>query len=309
MSLVTLFARRLPPPCWLRAYQTSSARLCNPKTPAAAPVPPVIESKEPVSASTPIESDKPIKEDNIVHQSAVPSEPVKPIEPSEPPAAPAKSTTENVNPEPPTPAAATPAAAAPVQAPLPPQTKEPAPEQSKGPVAAPANPPVPSPSILSAITGLRHSPAPALGLGLAGLIPFVAAPAYMYNAGVFLPSIATAQLTYGATILSFLGGVRWGLLASGGPHLPPSWSQYSWSVTPSLVAWAALLIPNQAAATTLCAAGLTTALVLDLKQQGYPDWFRGLRLILTLGAVVSLLCSLGLSMGIGITPLQSTLLT
>ena len=23
--------------------------------------------------------------------------------------------------------------------------------------------------------------------------------------------------------------MRWGLLASGGPHLPPSWSQYSWS--------------------------------------------------------------------------------
>ena len=62
-----------------------------------------------------------------------------------------------------------------------------------------------------------------------------------------------------------------------------------------------------------------------MKQQGYPDWFRGLRLILTLvnmdhiykciyihfsqGAVVSLLCSLGLSMGIGIKPLQSTLLT
>jgi len=303
MSLVTLFARRLPPPCWLRAYQTSSTRLCNPKTPAAAPVPPAIESKEPVTASTPVESDKPIKEDNVVHQSAA-SEPAKPIEPSEPPAEPAKSSAENVKPEPPTPITA---AAPPVQAPLPPQTKEPAPEQqSKGPVLASTTP---SPSILSAITGLRHSPAPALGLGLAGLIPFVAAPAYMYNAGVFLPSIATAQLTYGATILSFLGGVRWGLLASGGPHLPPTWSQYSWSVTPSLIAWAALLIPNQAAATTLCAAGLTTALVLDLKQQGYPDWFRGLRLILTLGAVVSLLCSLGLSMGIGITPLQSTLLT
>merc|ERR1712156_431590 len=102
---------------------------------------------------------------------------------------------------------------------------------------------------------------------------------------------------------------RWGLLASGSPLLPPTWSQYSWSVTPSLVAWVALLIPNQPAATTLCVAGLTTALVLDMKQQGYPDWFRGLRLILTLvnmdhinkciynhfsqGAVVSLLCSLG----------------
>ena len=219
MSLVTLFARRLPPSCWLRAYQTSSTRLCNPKTPAAAPVPPVIESKEPGTASTPVESGKPIKEDNVVHQSAVSSDPAKPIEPSEPPAEPA----ENVKPEPPTPLAA---AAEPVQAPLPPKTKEPAPEQSKGPVVAPATPSVPSPSILSAITGLRHSPAPALGLGLAGLIPFVAAPAYMvliifdkcrlsslsvflqYNAGVFLPSIATAQLTYGATILSFLGGVH-----------------------------------------------------------------------------------------------------
>jgi len=298
MSLVALFTRRLPPPCWLRAYRTSSTRLCNPKTLAAAPTAPAKESKEPVTDSTPVESDRPTKEDNVIHKSAAgPPEPAKPIEPSEP----AKSNPENVKPDPPTPIAAA--------APTHPEIKEPAPEQSKGPVVVPPTPLVPSPSILSAITGLRHSPAPALGLGLAGLIPFVAAPAYMYNAGVFLPSIATAQLTYGATILSFLGGVRWGLLASGGPHLPPSWSQYSWSVTPSLVAWVALLIPNQPAATTLCAAGLTTALVLDLKQQGYPDWFRGLRLILTLGAVVSLLCSLGLSMGIGIAPLQSTLLT
>jgi len=298
MSLVALFTRRLPPPCWLRAYQTSSTRLCNPKTLAAAPTAPAKESKEPVTDSTPVESDRPTKEDDVIHKSAAgPPEPAKPIEPSEP----AKSNPENVKPEPPTPIAAV--------APPRPEIKEPAPVQSKGPVVVPPAPLVPSPSILSAITGLRHSPAPALGLGLAGLIPFMAAPAYMYNAGVFLPSIATAQLTYGATILSFLGGVRWGLLASGGPHLPPSWSQYSWSVTPSLVAWVALLIPNQPAATTLCAAGLTTALVLDLKQQGYPDWFRGLRLILTLGAVVSLLCSLGLSMGIGITPLQSTLLT
>ena len=216
MSLVALFARRLPPPCWLRAYQTSSTRLCNPKTPAAAPISQDTESKEPVTPSTPVESDKPIKEDNVVHQSAVPSEPAKPIEPSEPAVQPAKSSPENVKPELPSPVAA---AAPIVQAPTPTKTEKSAPEQSKGPVV------VPPPSIFSAIIGLRHSPAPALGLGLAGLIPFVAAPAYMvliifcndrqvksffpqYNAGVFLPSIATAQLTYGATILSFLGGVQ-----------------------------------------------------------------------------------------------------
>ena len=171
MSLVALFTRRLPPPCWLRAYQTSSTRLCNPKTHAAAPTAPVEESKEPVTVSNSVESDKTIKEDNVVLQSAGPSEPAKSIESLEPAAEPAKSTPKDVKPEPPTPIAAV--------APPRPETKEPAPEQSKGPVVVPPTPLVPSPSILSAITGLRHSPAPALGLGLAGLIPFVAAPAYM----------------------------------------------------------------------------------------------------------------------------------
>ena len=52
---------------------------------------------------------------------------------------------------------------------------------------------------------LKRSPAPALSLGLAGLIPFAAAPLYMGQAGVFMPEVATAQLAYGATILSFLG--------------------------------------------------------------------------------------------------------
>ncbi|CAL4106346.1 unnamed protein product, partial [Meganyctiphanes norvegica] len=61
------------------------------------------------------------------------------------------------------------------------------------------------------IPEVAHSPTPALVLGFSGLIPFVAAPFYMYYSGAFLPEVATAQLAYGATILSFLGGVRWGL--------------------------------------------------------------------------------------------------
>jgi len=120
----------------------------------------------------------------------------------------------------------------------------------------------------------------------------------MHNAGVFLPAIATAQLTYGATILSFLGGVRWGFLVNGGPSLPPTWSQYTWSVTPSLISWMALLVPSQSVATTICVAGLITALGKDLDQHGYPAWFRGLHLILTLGAVLSLIFTLGLSMAL-----------
>ena len=63
-------------------------------------------------------------------------------------------------------------------------------------------------SILSDLRCLPQGPGPALCLGVAGLIPFVSAPLYMANSGFFLPDIATAQLAYGASILSFLGGVR-----------------------------------------------------------------------------------------------------
>ena len=31
------------------------------------------------------------------------------------------------------------------------------------------------------------------------------------------------------------GGVRWGLLVNGGDKMKPSWPQYSWAVTPSLL--------------------------------------------------------------------------
>ena len=63
-------------------------------------------------------------------------------------------------------------------------------------------------SVLSDLRCLPQGPGPALCLGVAGLIPFVTAPLYMANSGYFLPDIATAQLAYGASILSFLGGVR-----------------------------------------------------------------------------------------------------
>lgn len=64
-------------------------------------------------------------------------------------------------------------------------------------------------SVLSDLRCLPQGPGPALCLGVAGLIPFVSAPLYMANSGYFLPDIASAQLAYGASILSFLGGVRW----------------------------------------------------------------------------------------------------
>lgn len=59
---------------------------------------------------------------------------------------------------------------------------------------------------------LRRSPTAPLIMGFSGLLPFAAAPLYMVQAGAFAPEVASAQLAYGAAILSFLGGVRWGML-------------------------------------------------------------------------------------------------
>jgi len=151
-------------------------------------------------------------------------------------------------------------------------------------------------TILSDLRNITSSPPPALALGIAGLIPFVSAPLYMYNAGFFLPSIATAQLTYGATILAFLGGVRWGFLVK---EESSSWGQYTWSVTPSLLAWVALLVPNMMVSYTTIISGLVAAFIMDIKHGGYPAWFRGLRFLLTFCAAVSLITSMAFTQVLG----------
>ena len=88
--------------------------------------------------------------------------------------------------------------------------------------------------LLLCCQGLTQAPAPALTLGLAGVIPFCAAPGYMINNGVFCPLLASWHVGYGAVILSFIGGVRWGMAVEA-KSIQPSWYHFSWSVTPSLI--------------------------------------------------------------------------
>ena len=152
-----------------------------------------------------------------------------------------------------------------------------------------------NPSVASCLWSLKSAPAPALALGVSGLIPFVSAPVYLSQVNEFLPLIAQGQLAYGAVILSFLGGVRWGKLVSNMPPIQPSWSQFTWSVTPSLIAWPALLIPQFQVANLAVVAGLGLCGYLDFKQSGYQPWFKGLRIILTTVASISLLSTLILS--------------
>ncbi len=79
----------------------------------------------------------------------------------------------------------------------------------------------------------------ALWLGYGGLIPFVAGAALTWLlAPESRPLAATALSAYAAVIVSFLGGIHWGIgFRDGTPRL------FLWGVVPSLVAAAALMLP------------------------------------------------------------------
>ena len=149
-----------------------------------------------------------------------------------------------------------------------------------------------SPEKLSALTGSGEQtlkPGPeAWALGLAGLLPFVLGAVGVW----FFPFewsdlAATALLTYAAVIVSFLGGIHWGL-AMRQARAPRGW--LIWGVLPSLLAWAGLLL-NSAWGLLLMAASLILCYVVDA--QIYRPLQLGawliLRGMLTFVAVVSCL--------------------
>ena len=85
-------------------------------------------------------------------------------------------------------------------------------------------------------------PRVALILGLAGLIPFVASAILsLSNDSSALGLRALA--TYAAVILSFLGGVRWGVLLLESDRFD-RFAPAVISVLPSVLAWFSLLLPT-----------------------------------------------------------------
>lgn len=138
----------------------------------------------------------------------------------------------------------------------------------------------------------RENNGTALALGYAGLLPFIAFSSAVI-AGVSLGPVnpLSALIAYGACIASFLGGIAWGsAVERHGDGL-----EYAWSVLPSLVAWAALLMPPAPALVTLLAA-FGAALIQDfanLRAGRLPLWFWRLRVQLTLVVAVTLAVTLG----------------
>jgi hypothetical protein len=132
-------------------------------------------------------------------------------------------------------------------------------------------------------------------LGLLGLIPFYAALA----GGQFAPApydgvSITAFFTYGALILSFLGGTRWGFEVGSRPD-GPSTVTLGFSVIPSL---AALVAANSQYVSPILGLGILMAgfVIMWLWDYGtsggstrrWPLWYRPLRTVLSLGAITAI---------------------
>jgi len=143
----------------------------------------------------------------------------------------------------------------------------------------------------------RETPSPALVLGFAGLVPFVML-ALVANMESGTPRIETINIffSYGACVLSFLGGLHWGLALADqlAPH--ERWVRMSYSAVPPLLGWLSLLAPwMQGLAILAVAFLLQYRMDRRLAQQAdhlYPEWFLPLRLMLT---VVVLLCMLAIA--------------
>ncbi|MBV53369.1 MAG: hypothetical protein CL816_04800 [Coxiellaceae bacterium] len=123
------------------------------------------------------------------------------------------------------------------------------------------------------------------GLAIAGLIPFMIGALY-HLSPIILPQwswLGSVTTYYGAIILSFLGGIQWGMSLSQANIKTKQWLIFSNII--SLMAFASLLVPIYALTLVILCFGYLLALVVDLNilaTIGPMSGYRSLRVWLTI---------------------------
>lgn len=143
----------------------------------------------------------------------------------------------------------------------------------------------------------RSVPVAAVWLGGFGVLPFLACAAFLLAGPPGLAEAAShAIVAYGAVILSFLGGVRWGFAtkdANASSENAALLRRLTVSVVPALVAWAGLLTSAETGILLLSGAFLLVLLsdIRAARSHEAPLWYPLLRGPLTLLVVASLLAA------------------
>jgi hypothetical protein len=130
----------------------------------------------------------------------------------------------------------------------------------------------------------------ALRLGYAGLLPFVLGALLVWLVREDAhPWVVMALAGYAAVIVSFLGGIHWGLAFR---HAEPPPRLLVWGIVPSLLAWLGVVMPPSAGLVVL-AVMLAVCYAVDRRlyaDEGVAHW---LTLRFRLSAVSSLSCFIG----------------
>jgi hypothetical protein len=141
-------------------------------------------------------------------------------------------------------------------------------------------------------------PAPALAVGIAGLVPFAYGVAMLFAAPDTLPTLGLFPSDraggvillerFGAVILGFMGGCLWGFASSG---RRPRLVTLAASAVPAFLAFAAIR-DNPAFSCVWLAFGFVVLQAIDVTFQRAgiaPEYWLSLRLPLTAGVVACLL--------------------
>jgi hypothetical protein len=139
---------------------------------------------------------------------------------------------------------------------------------------------------------------PAFTLGLAGALPFLAGAGALlagFTTVAHVP-ILTTLLVYAATIVSFLGGTRWGAaMALGRGNLVV----LSLAVAPSIAGWLLAGVPGGLGGGYRLALFAVILMLLfiwdaaEVREGTFPRWYGQLRLLLTALAAGSLIVAAG----------------
>ena len=129
--------------------------------------------------------------------------------------------------------------------------------------------------------------------GWLGLTPFIVLSLWLYGIAPDHPwrsGTILLLLVYSAVVLSFLGGVRWGvqLTAEGVGKRP---GELWLALPPALVGWIAVVmpVPLSFAILAVAFAALGAWDALAAHRNKLPEWYGRLRIVLTVGAVAMLL--------------------
>lgn len=144
---------------------------------------------------------------------------------------------------------------------------------------------------------IKTAPLPIFMIGCAGILPLVWPVWRFIVSGYILPGWEFFQLGYSACCISFLGGIRWGLILKESPiemedeAMLPTWQNLGLGLVPfSFAAMGMLMSPFFGY--IMMISGYMTSAYIDLIHPGLPSWYRALHAILTVAAVSMLFLAL-----------------